>query len=202
MAKKHGTALLDIPQFAEFAGAVVTALPRDIDPDVAQGWIQNKRALREVLHRELTPLVDSATVAPSDWWDLVLRFETHTGRFKDVDLNITGEHFPYAPGDLDDDKIEIVRINQNMDTPEVKAFMDTKGLQPARPMQLIRSLYTQWELFSDRMVVALGQEWLGSVVYVYSRGDHRQLLCHGARWKWDHRKVFFAALPKKRNVTV
>lgn len=49
---KHGTALT-LGQFAEFSSAVLSNLPRDIDPFIARGWVESRaslaRALREAL---------------------------------------------------------------------------------------------------------------------------------------------------------
>ncbi len=51
---KHGTAL-STGQFAEFAGAVIRALPRDIDPEVALGWANNGASLTRVMKDALCP---------------------------------------------------------------------------------------------------------------------------------------------------
>lgn len=51
---KHGTTL-PLGQFVEFSGAVVKALPRDIDSEVALQWAQNGAALAKVLRKSLCP---------------------------------------------------------------------------------------------------------------------------------------------------
>ncbi len=48
-------ALLKTPHFAELAAAVVQSLPCDLDPTIAQGWIENRKALMEVLRNALCP---------------------------------------------------------------------------------------------------------------------------------------------------
>ncbi len=53
---KHGTPL-SIGQFSELAGAVIKALPRDIDPDVALNWANNGAALKKALRDALCPTV-------------------------------------------------------------------------------------------------------------------------------------------------
>lgn len=49
MARK----VMDVPQWQEFEVAIMRALPKDIDPDLAQKWIEDKiglpRALRNIL---------------------------------------------------------------------------------------------------------------------------------------------------------
>lgn len=55
MITKHGTASQITGSYVEFQSAVLRALPRDIDPDVALGWTQNGEALARVLKNALTP---------------------------------------------------------------------------------------------------------------------------------------------------
>jgi hypothetical protein len=48
----HGTAL-SLGQFAELVAAVTRNLPRDIDPDIADCWVRNGKALAKVLQGSL-----------------------------------------------------------------------------------------------------------------------------------------------------
>ncbi len=51
---ERGTASsIELGQFAEFTSAVIRQLPRDLTPDVAQGWIENQGALQRVLRGAL-----------------------------------------------------------------------------------------------------------------------------------------------------
>lgn len=54
---KHGTALT-VGQFAEFSGAVLKALPRNIHPTTALKWAQNGKELAQVLERTLCPTTE------------------------------------------------------------------------------------------------------------------------------------------------
>ncbi|MEK7067126.1 MAG: hypothetical protein AAB949_01990, partial [Patescibacteria group bacterium] len=56
---KHGTASQVTGSYVEFQSAVLQALPRDIDPDVALGWTRNGKALARVLKNALTPNIES-----------------------------------------------------------------------------------------------------------------------------------------------
>ena len=58
MSKKHGTAL-SLGQFTELAAAVLKALPRDIDPTVADGWVQNGASLVNALKTALCPPINT-----------------------------------------------------------------------------------------------------------------------------------------------
>jgi len=53
--KKDGTASQVTGNYVEFQAAVLRALPRDIDPDVAFGWAQNGEALAKNLRGVLIP---------------------------------------------------------------------------------------------------------------------------------------------------
>jgi hypothetical protein len=58
--------MLETAQFAEFASAVVRQLPRDLDPTTAQGWIQNQKALADILRKSLKPETESVAIQVSD----------------------------------------------------------------------------------------------------------------------------------------
>lgn len=48
---------METNQFAEFCAAVVRSLPRDLDTDIAQGWVTNQQALANVLRKALHPSI-------------------------------------------------------------------------------------------------------------------------------------------------
>lgn len=56
MTKDRNT--LSLAQQANFHAAVLKALPRDIDPDLAQNWERNGKSLTRVLREALLPLDD------------------------------------------------------------------------------------------------------------------------------------------------
>lgn len=79
---------MEINQFVEFTSAVVRSLPRDLDPTTTQGWIQNQRALTDVLRKALKPESESVTIQisnnnplqpPYDGWELVEDAATPVG---------------------------------------------------------------------------------------------------------------------------
>ncbi|MBI2033928.1 MAG: hypothetical protein HYT13_02415 [Candidatus Liptonbacteria bacterium] len=53
MTTKHGTASQVTGGYVEFQAAVLRALPRDINPDVALGWTQNGESLARVLREAI-----------------------------------------------------------------------------------------------------------------------------------------------------
>ena len=56
---KHGTAL-SVGQFAEFSAAVLKALPRNIDPEVALDWARNGASLSGALAKALCSGADAS----------------------------------------------------------------------------------------------------------------------------------------------
>lgn len=52
------TKKMAVEQFSELASAVVRSLPREMDADIAQGWITNQNVLARVLENLLTPPKD------------------------------------------------------------------------------------------------------------------------------------------------
>ena len=70
---KHGTAL-SVGQFTEFAAAVIKALPRDIEPDIALSWANNGKALAKVL-RETLSSAEHVQAKPT----LILHKKTNLG---------------------------------------------------------------------------------------------------------------------------
>ena len=65
MTTKHGTASQVTGSYVEFQGAVLRALPRDINPDVALGWTQNIESLARVLRDALMPDGKSGIATPT-----------------------------------------------------------------------------------------------------------------------------------------
>ncbi|MEK7537295.1 MAG: hypothetical protein AAB584_02540 [Patescibacteria group bacterium] len=72
--------MLQIDQFVEFSAAVLRSLPRDLDQTTAQSWIQDQRALADVLRKSLKPESESITIGisntnpftpPYEGWELV-----------------------------------------------------------------------------------------------------------------------------------
>ncbi len=52
---KRDIASMSTEQFREFSGAVIRALPDNLIPRVAQGWITNPDSLRRALRQTLAP---------------------------------------------------------------------------------------------------------------------------------------------------
>ncbi|MDP2641422.1 MAG: hypothetical protein Q8P39_02690 [Candidatus Yanofskybacteria bacterium] len=71
---EHGKASMSIGQFRELSGMVIRCLPGDMDPSVAQGWIDNPESLRKALREALTPAakghvidLDADPFCPNGW---------------------------------------------------------------------------------------------------------------------------------------
>ncbi len=103
----HGTAsqLHVDGAYVEFQQAVLRALPRDIDPDVADGWRNNGESLARVLREALHPPVKPATkplLIPVGTTSLAAtttpfvardRFVVNTGKKAPVKISYLGDNF-------------------------------------------------------------------------------------------------------------
>lgn len=89
-------------QFAELAAAVVQSLPRDMDPNTAQGWITNREALAKVLWEALVPpselqtlltQVDTFKIQLEDKFNEHEFFKVNTEKNAPVKISYIGNNF-------------------------------------------------------------------------------------------------------------
>lgn len=128
---KHGTASQVTGSYVEFQAAVLRALPRDIDPDVALRWTQNGESLARVLREALTP--DGKTAGK-------IFSITCKGAYKTSELVaqakydwwndwVTDERFPLQTHEPVSRKIEIVSFDHDPTSEEVLAEFSRRGLE-------------------------------------------------------------------------
>src|SRR3989344_4684510 len=95
--KNHGTTPQVTGIYAEFQAAVIKALPRNVDQDVALGWTKNGKVLARVLRETLVP---SSTPITATTYPLTVNYErsvedmVRAGRYNHIDSDITSKHFP------------------------------------------------------------------------------------------------------------
>lgn len=149
------------------------------------------------LIRQLAELIMGKVAIPVIW-DVVLKWIIAACRFvSDVNKNITGENFPFTPGDLDFKEITIVSIKEEMDTEHVLEFLDKMGLQPARLVSLL-----WWWLAhhpaerSHHVVFALGSVWQDTVPFI--NGIDRALCLCPVKHRYWQPYQDFAAVPKAK----
>lgn len=141
--------------------------------------------------------IGTATVATTVAWSAVLAFVIACCRFvSDVHPDIIGANFPYQPGDLTTKEVVIVAIDSDMTTPEVLALLESKGLRPARLMELLLWWLTHPEQHASCLVVALGSLSSGQPPYVRGVGANRNLHLYAVARRW-YRNYAFAAVSKQ-----
>lgn len=127
---KHGTAFKVAGGYIEFQAAVLRALPRDIDSDVALGWTQNGEALAHALREVLLPNgktsgnVFSITCEGAKASELV-----RLGKYDWVNSDITDKRFPIEPHAPVSSTIELVEFDHDPDSEEVLVEFARRGLE-------------------------------------------------------------------------
>lgn len=130
----HGNAP-SLGLFAEFAGAVVAGLPRDLDPVQLQRWVEP--AGRPDLHERLR----RAFAAPSATARLVktLTITCHgnataeqlvaQGEYNGFNDLITNERFRIVPHDSVSRQIELIQFDHDVTSGEVISELERRGLE-------------------------------------------------------------------------
>ncbi len=130
----HGTASPSIGLFAEFAGAVVASLPRDLDVAAMQRWVElaGRLDLRERLRRafvEPTPtarLVKTLTVTCHG--NATASQLIKNGKYNGVNNLITDERFPIQPHDPIACELELFQFDLNPTWDEVLTERNRRNL--------------------------------------------------------------------------
>lgn len=179
---------MDTDLFAAFAARVVERLPRDLDPTVVQGWIDNPASLGRVLHRALAPDADDGGGTKPSYvvtvnYALSLEEMITAGRYDWKNDNITGKHFSVKGEGMADVEIQLVHFDCVMDSNEVIRELDKMGLRPATLPELLAFGAKFPEIQRQFPVVALGSVWrrlFGDrfVPFLYGYGDGRDLNLH------------------------
>lgn len=154
---KHGTASQVTGGYAEFQAAVLQALPRDINADVAFGWMQNGKALARVLREALTPGVKTNAYPVSVDYDVSIEDAVKLGRYYWASSYITSKHFPTKRTGKADVVVELIRLDRSVEADEVLRELDKEGYRPAE----LHELLAFGEKYSDDIpmefpVIALG----------------------------------------------
>ena len=214
MAKQqHGTASLDAKQMLEFAAAVIRQLPRDLEPSIAQRWIENQGDLQSALRNALTlnqeipaasaPKSKKARPEPTTTSFLVsvdfgrtVEEAVKAGKYDWVNEHITQQNFPNDQGQGKvETSMELVHFGRDMRSDKVVAELDKLGLRPATLMELLAFGAANPELQRQFPIFALGSVWTHPVgdclvPCLFGGGDGRRL---GLRWfdvEWGERCRF------------
>jgi len=137
--KNHGTTSQITGVYAEFQAAVIKALPRDIDQDVALGWTKNGEALARILREALTP--DGKPV--SDTYLISVDYGrsaedgVKAGRYHWANFNITSERFPTKRKGTTEIEVKLIHFNRSVSIDEALREFDRMGYRPVELHELL-----------------------------------------------------------------
>ncbi|MBI2175392.1 MAG: hypothetical protein HYU35_01525 [Parcubacteria group bacterium] len=190
MTTKHGTASLVTGSYVEFQAAVLRALPRDINPDVALGWAQNGESLARVLRETLTPdgkpagLSAEASAKVGNTYNISVDYgrsvedAVKAGRYDLANPDITSLHFPTKrKGTTAEVGVELIHFSRVISNNEVLCELDRMGYRPAEFHELLAFGEKYTEVQREFLIVALGSVW-------QSRSGHRFVLCLSRVGSW------------------
>lgn len=199
MTNEHGTASVTATPgtLLELGGALVQLLPRDLPPERAKFWLDNRAALQAALRSALFPnekrVEDPSAIVTypvTVLYGLSLEEMVKRGRYDWVNEHITQTNFPRPKRRKQKGAvIELIKFDKAMESDDVIAELDKMGLRPAT----IEELLAFGEMYPDVQrefpVVALGSvASIGGhrrVPYLSRYGSGRDLdllLWWGSRW--------------------
>ncbi|MDP2946269.1 MAG: hypothetical protein Q8N61_02345 [bacterium] len=198
----RGTASQVTGGYVEFQAAVLRALPRDIDPDVALGWAQNGESLARVLKDVLTPNGKPAgnTYPLSVNYDLPVEGAVKLGQYDWANGDITGKNFPTTRTGKAEVVVELIHFNRVISTKDAQRELDQRGYRPAELHELLAFGEKYPELQRQFPIVAPGSVWqyrVGDrrVPYLRRHGSRRSLNLSWIGHDW-HELCRFAAVRK------
>jgi len=182
MTTKHGTASQVTGSYVEFQAAVLRALPRDIDSDVALGWTQNGESLARVLREALMPdgKPASNTYPLSVDYGRSVEKGVKAGRYDWANSDITSRNFPTERKGTAEVVVELIHFNRNISTDEALRELDKAGMRPAELHELLAFGKKYPEVQREFPIVALGSVWqyrdgFRVVPFLYRDGSGRDL---------------------------
>ena len=198
--KNHGTTPQITGIYAEFQAAVIKALPRDIDQDVALGWAHNGEALARVLREALTP--DGKPV--SDTYPIFVDYEgsvdagVEAGYYDWAGSDITFENFPTKRNGTAEIEMKLIHFNLTISTDKVLRKIENAGYRPAELQELLVFGEKYPEIQRKFQIIALGSVCrdencsLGVVPVLHTTNSKRRLDIHWFRQLWDETYRFAA----------
>jgi len=156
MTTKHGTASQVTGGYVEFQAAVLRALPRDINPDVALGWTQNGESLARVLREALTPDGKPAgnTYPLSVDYGRSVEDAVKAGRYDWADSGITSKNSPTER--KAEVAVELIYFKLYISTDEALRELDRMDYRPAELHELLAFGEKYPEVQREFPIVALG----------------------------------------------
>ena len=158
MAKRETIFLVD-HVYVAFQTAVLRALPRDIDPNVALKWIKDDAGLARALREALTWKDNVYPVSVN--YVLAVEEAVELGRYDRVGPDINSKNFSTELTGLVDVLVELIRFNRLISTKEVVNRIEELGYRSVNLQELI-AFGTQYPgIQRDFPVVAPDCIWRG-----------------------------------------
>ena len=176
--KNSGTTSQVAGIYVEFQAAVIKALPRDIDQDVALGWTQNSESLARILRKALTP--DGKPV--SDTYLISVDYGRNVedgveaGRYHWANSNITSERFPTERKGTAKVEVKLIHFNWSVSTNKALRELDRMGYRPAELHELLALGEKYQEIQRKFPIVALGSVLRNRCVLGLSGDNSRRYL--------------------------
>jgi len=187
--KKHETTSQVTGSYVDFQAAVLRALPRDINPDVALNWTQNGKLLARILRKVLMSYGKPAgkTYPLSVNYERSVEDGVKAGRYDWVSFNITSRNFPTKRKGTEKVALELINFNRSVSTDEALHELYRMGYRPAELRELLAFGEKYPEVQREFLVVALGSVWQNQngyrhVPYLGRNGSRRHL---GLNWLGD-----------------
>ncbi|MEK7179333.1 MAG: hypothetical protein AAB727_03720 [Patescibacteria group bacterium] len=145
--------------YIEFQTAVLRALPRDIEKDVALGWTQNGESLARILRRALVPNNEAYELLVD--YDLNIEKAVELGRYDVVDYRVFNSlNFKTLQKGKKRVIVDLVRFDECFSTDEVLRELNTMGYRPAELHELLALGESEPHVqCKGDMITALGSVW-------------------------------------------
>ena len=157
----HGTASQVTGSYIEFQAAVLRALPRDIDSDVALGWTKNGESLARILREALTPNGKPAGNAypVTVNYDLSVEDAVKLGRYDWNNSDISSRNFQTKRKGTAEVAVELIHFNRYISTKDAQKELDQRVYRPAELHELLAFGEKYPNVQREFPIVALGFVW-------------------------------------------
>src|SRR3989338_4311673 len=141
---------METNQFAEFVSAVVRSLPRDLNPTMAQGWIQNQGALTNALRKALAAMYHLVVDYAQSLQQMIA-----AGHYDWVNSDIEKNFSVQGNGRVELDA-ELIHFNRSIGSDEALKELDRLGYRAGTAEELLAFGAANPEKQREFPIVALG----------------------------------------------
>jgi len=183
-------------QFRELAGAVLRTIPDDLDPMIAQRWIENQEELRGALHQVLKSNEYRLFVDYNESVEDAVR----AGHYDWVNPDISSDHFSTTQKGSRHVEMKLIHFGRVISSKEALKELDRMGYRPAELHEILAFGREHPEVQLKFPIIGLASAWRGDrggacVPYLAGHGSKRPLHLYWLEVDW-HDVCRFAALSK------